>query len=159
MYFATTGLLQGSNISFGIKTTTPFQYFGHPDFSGEAIADALNERDLPGVYFVPKYYQAALPSENGLPGDPVLCDGVMTVIHDRKLFRPVTAQLHIIDVLNILCPDTFDVARAGKFANLRMGTDRISELSAKKESLLSFAKEWEEKAEEFKKRREPYLLY
>ena len=159
LYFAATGLIQGANISFGVKTATPFQYIGHPDFSGEAIADALNGRDLPGVYFVPKFYQASLPKDNGLPGDVVLCDGVMMVINDRNVWRPVSTQLNIIDVLNQLYPDTFNIARAGRFGNVRMGTDRISELSVKKESLLPLAKEWEEQAEAFKKRREPYLLY
>lgn len=159
LYFAATGLLQGSNASFGKKTTTPFQYIGRPDFNGEDIADALNERELPGVFFVPKYYQAALTLDNGLPTEPVLCDGVMIVIHDRDAFRPVSTQLHIIDVLNKLYPDTFSIARAGVFSNIRMGTDRISELSANKESLMPLLQEWEEKAEEFKKRREKYLLY
>ena len=159
LFFAATGLIQGANISFGVKTTTPFQYIGHPDFSGERIANTLNDLDLPGVYFVPKFYQASLPKENGLPGEPVLCDGVMIVIHDRDAFRPVSTQLHIIDVLNKLYPDTFNIARAGEFANIRMGTDRISQLSAKKESLMPLLQEWEEKAEEFKVRREKYLLY
>ena len=39
LYFAATGLLQSSNVSLGIKTTTPFQYIGRPEFSGEALAD------------------------------------------------------------------------------------------------------------------------
>ena len=43
LYFGATGLLQSSNVCLGIKTTTPFQYIGHPNRSGEALAQELAE--------------------------------------------------------------------------------------------------------------------
>ena len=159
LYFAATGLLQSSNISLGIKTTTPFQYVGRPDFSGEALAQELNSRDLDGVYFVPKYYMASVALESGHPGELCLCDGVMMVIHDRNTWRPVMTQLNIFDALFKLYPDIINLDRDNRHSRVRMGTDKICDAFLARQSLAPVMEEWKQGAEEFKKRREKYLLY
>ncbi len=159
LHFAATGLLQSANISLGLKTATPFQYVGHPDFSGEALARELNTRDLEGVYFVPKYYMASIPQESGHPGDPVLCGGVMTVIHDRNLWRPVHTQLNIIDSMVTLYPHILNLERHTALARARMGTDRICDAALARESLRPVMDTWNREAEKFSRRREKYLLY
>ena len=159
LYFAATGLLQSSNISLGIKTTTPFQYVGRPDFSGEALAEELNSRDLDGVYFVPKYYMASVALESGHPGELCLCDGVMMVIHDRNTWRPVMTQLNIFDALFKLYPDIINLDRDNRHSRVRMGTDKICDAFLARQSLAPVMEEWKQGAEEFKKRREKYLLY
>lgn len=159
LYFAATGLLQSSNISLGIKTTTPFQYVGRPDFSGEALAEELNSRDLDGVYFVPKYYMASVALESGHPGELCLCDGVMMVIHDRNTWRPVMTQLSIFDALFKLYPDIINLDRDNRHSRVRMGTDKICDAFLARQSLAPVMEEWKQGAEEFMKRREKYLLY
>ena len=159
LYFAATGLLQSSNISLGIKTTTPFQYVGRPDFSGEALAEELNSRDLDGVYFVPKYYMASVALESGHPGELCLCDGVMMVIHDRNTWRPVMTQLNIFDALFKLYPDIINLDRDNRHSRVRMGTDKICDSFLARQSLAPVMEEWKQGAEEFMKRREKYLLY
>ena len=159
LYFAATGLLQSSNISLGIKTTTPFQYVGRPDFSGEALAEELNSRDLDGVYFVPKYYMASVALESGHPGELCLCDGVMMVIHDRNTWRPVMTQLNIFDALFKLYPDIINLDRDNRHSRVRMGTDKICDAFLARQSLAPVMEEWKQGAEEFMKRREKYLLY
>ena len=159
LYFAATGLLQSSNVSLGIKTTTPFQYIGRPEFSGEALADELNSRGLKGVYFVPKYYMASVALQSGQPGELALCDGVMTVIHDRNLWRPVHTQLNIFDALCKLYPELITLERDARHARTRMCTDKICDAFLARQSLEPVMEEWKQGAEEFKKRREKYLLY
>lgn len=156
-YFATTGLLQSSNCAIGIKTTTPFQYIGAPNFNGDAMATELNSLALDGVYFVPKFYMS------GLLGTaeqmPQLCNGVMTVIHDRKAFRPVTTQLHIMDMLLRLYPEYVNFEEDKKDARPRMGTHVICDRAARGESLLPVIEDWWAQAEAFNKRRQPWLIY
>lgn len=155
LYFAATGLLQASNLSYGIKTTTPFQYVGHPNISGRAVAEELNSRDLPGIFFVPKFYMCAV---HGMP-EPTLCDGVLMVIRDRNAWRPVHTQLNIMDAMVKLYPELFDASAAPKYARPRMNTDKICDAIEAKQSLQPVMDEWQEGAKQFEAQRRPYLLY
>ena len=155
LYFAATGLLQASNLSYGIKTTTPFQYVGHPNISGRAVAEELNSRDLPGIFFVPKFYMCAV---HGMP-EPTLCDGVLMVISDRNAWRPVHTQLNIMDAMVKLYPELFDASAAPKYARPRMNTDKICDAIEAKQSLKPVMDEWLEGAKRFEEQRKPYLLY
>jgi len=159
LYFAATGLLQGSNLAYGIKTTTPFQYIGHPNISGEALALELNSRGLQGVYFVPKYYMSDTEPISGKKKEIRLCNGVMMVIHDRDIWRPVMTQLNIMDAMLKLYPDILNLEWSKDLPRIRMCTDKICDAALRHESLQPIMEEWEQGAEEFKKRREKYLLY
>lgn len=160
LYFAATGLMQSATFSLGIGTTTPFQYVGDPEFDGERLVDALNRRELPGIFFVPKYYMAMtyrnLQKGNGR--ELTLCDGAFMVIHDRNVWRPVETQLHIMDALNQLFGSSVgfenDIA-----ARPRMCTNRICDALRAGESLAPVIKEWQAGAERFCQARKPYLLY
>ena len=156
LYFGATGLLQAADISLGIKTTTPFQYVGRQDFDGEKLAKELNSRGLEGVFFVPKYYMAATYASNG---EVCLCDGVMIVIADRNVWRPVTTQLHIFDALAKMYGDKIDFEYSASYARKRIATDDLNDLLEKGESVLSLVDKWEKSAAEFAARREKYLLY
>ena len=158
LYFAATGLMQSSTISLGIGTTTPFQYVGSPDFNGGGVADALNALDIPGVYFVPKYYMAMtyLNPKEGADRKLALCDGVIMVIHDRNIWRPVTTQLHIMDTLNRLYPGMINFEHGGR---VRMGTDEICDALKENRSLTPVIEKWEMCAKEFERMRQGYLLY
>lgn len=157
LYFGATGLLQASNLSLGLKTATPFQYIGHPELDGEVLADALNSRELEGIYFVPKYYMASVPKIGEHGGELLLCDGIMMVIHDRDQWRPVKTQLTIIETLLQLYPDIVNLENTS--ARIRMCTDEICDRFRSHESLMPVMDAWERGAEEFKKQRAPYLLY
>ena len=159
LFFAATGLLQGSNLSIGIGTTTPFQYVGNVGLDGDALTEALNALDLPGIYFVNKFYMSkAYPSpEKDSKGEILLCDGAFMVISDRNAWRPVETQLHIMETVSRLCPEIdFDFTRD---ARNRMCTDKICDCLGRHESLLPIMEEWRIGAEAFKKEREKYLLY
>lgn len=157
--FSATGLLQGSNLSLGIGSTTPFQYVGGTDLDGEKLADALNAKYLPGICFLQKYYMT-VPYANLYRGDrtPILTDGVLLLIEDRDALRTVDVQLAIMDTLHTLFPDRvdFDYHEASR---ARMGTDEICDALTSGAGLSSLAEKWREEAEAFKRARIPYLLY
>jgi len=160
LFFAATGLLQSSTFSLGIGTTTPFEFVGDVGFDGEALARELNSRDLPGIYFIPKYYMAMTyrNPEEGAKRTLELCDGVFMVINDRDLWRPVETQFHIIDAIDKLFRDkvNFEYQRG---ARPRMCTDEICDALKARKSVLPIAEKWKNGAEAFKKAREKYLLY
>ena len=160
LYFAATGLMQGANFSLGIGTTTPFQYVGGVDLDGKRLSDALNAKNLDGVYFLQKYYQATTlkDSYDGIKNNFVLCDGVMMLIGDRNVWRPVSTQLQIMEVLQELFGDRINF-EYHSIARARMCTDEICNELAKGNGLSEVTKNWERAAKEFDKARTPYLLY
>lgn len=160
LFFATTGLMQAADFSLGMGTTTPFAYVGAEDFCGHTLAHELNASGLEGVLFVPKYYQASVADKarGGYAKRQTLCNGVMIVITDRDAFRPVTAQLHIMNTLNLLYRDRINF-EYNNDARVRMGTDDVCDALSKGESLLPIIEKWQRKAEAFKQARTAYLLY
>lgn len=160
LFFAATGLMQASNFSLGIGTTTPFEFVGAPDFDGELLANELNKLDLPGIYFVQKYYMAMTYEnpEEGTNRKITLCDGAFMVINDKNSWRPVETQLHIMNVINKLFHDkvNFEYQYASRH---RMCTDKICDALKNNEDLAPIITEWKNGADKFKKMREKYLLY
>ena len=57
------GLVEGTNISVGRGTDTPFELFGAPWIDGRALADFLNQRGLSGV----RFYAVGLHACEALP--------------------------------------------------------------------------------------------
>ena len=160
LFFAATGLMQGADFSLGIGTTTPFEYVGNVNFDSDKLVSELNALDLPGIYFVEKYYMS-MTYRNPKEGNDkklVLCDGAFMVIQDRNLWRPVETQLYIMETINRLFSDRVNFERS-KAARVRMCTDKICDALKENKSLAPVIKEWRDGAEKFKKIREKYLLY
>ena len=160
LYFAATGLMQGANFSLGIGTTTPFQYVGGVGFNGNHLADTLNAKGLKGVYFLQKYYQAAIYKDiyDGKKKETVLCDGILMLIHDRNVWRPVSTQLQIMETLRDLLADRINFEYHA-LARPRMCTDEICDALLHGKGLSDIAEKWERAAGEFASLRAPYLLY
>lgn len=159
LYFSTTGLLQGSNISLGDGSTTPFQYVGAADIDGEKLTNALNAKHLPGICFLQKYYMT-IPYASLYRGDrtPVLTDGVLLLIENRDVFRAVDTQLAIMDTLGELFSDRVDFDHHVA-SRARMGTDAICDALASGKGLSAIADQWRTEAKNFEHARAPYLLY
>ena len=108
---------------------------------------------------MPKYYMASQPNPHHQPAEMKLCYGVMMVIHDRNVWRPVKTQLHIMDALLKLYPEITNFECHAMLARPRMGTDAICDAAQKGESLMPILEAWEQGAKRFEEQRKPYLLY
>ena len=64
------GAIEGTNVSVGRGTDTPFEQVGAPWIDGVELADALNARGLPGVRFYPVRFTPVVEQvcEPGMPG-------------------------------------------------------------------------------------------
>jgi len=96
-------ILQNSGVSVGRGTQTPFEQFGAPWMSGEAVAAALNERHLPGLRFTSKDF---IPI--GGPHSGERCGGVSILVTDRFTARSMRLGLEIAEMLQKLYPKDFD---------------------------------------------------
>ena len=78
------GAIEGTNISVGRGTDTPFEQLGAPWIDGAALAAALNARALPGVRFYPVTFTPAAGAKLGGAGVP-------RRVHDRDRPRSPAA--------------------------------------------------------------------
>lgn len=152
-YFNATGLMQGTTVSLGRGTTTPFQYVGAPWMDGEKVTNELNSRNLPGVYCVQKFYKANYGGERD-----VLCDGFLIICHDHDAFRPVQLQLNIMDVLTQFYPNDF-ILDKHYLSVIRHGTADLVQAVKDGKSVLTVEEKWEQDSAAFLQARKPYLLY
>lgn len=154
--FATSGLLQSSNLSLGDHTLLPFKFIGRPEFDSEKLSRELNCRGLCDVYFAPKFYISSTRWEKDIK---MPSNGVLSVYRDKRAFLPVRAQLHIIDALAKLYSDVISFEYKPSWARKRMGTDDIYNAIEQGKSVLPLIEKWQEDSEAFRERRKPYLLY
>lgn len=79
-----TCIFEGTNVSEGRGTTTPFELIGAPWIKSERLAEELNSYNLKGVYFRPQYFTPTFSKYA-----KTLCGGVFVHITDRKTFEAV----------------------------------------------------------------------
>ncbi len=84
-------LLEGVNLSEGRGTTTPFEVVGAPFINAERLADELNARQLPGVYFRPLRF---VPTFDKWVGQS--CEGVFIHVQDPHTFRSYQTTVEIL---------------------------------------------------------------
>ncbi len=95
-------LLEGTNLSEGRGTTTPFEATGAPFLDAEVLCQQLIARKLPGVQFLPLAFR---PTFDKWAGE--LCQGVSMHIVDRDAFRPYRTTLTLLAVVQEHWPRQF----------------------------------------------------
>jgi uncharacterized protein YbbC (DUF1343 family)/CubicO group peptidase (beta-lactamase class C family) len=120
------GAIEGTNISVGRGTDTPFEHVGAPWIDGVALAAALNARALPGIRFYPVTFTPAAGAKLGGQA----CHGVFMVVIDRERLRPVRVGLEIASALSRLYGQQFKLEDAAMLfasnavlARIRAGED------------------------------------
>ena len=155
-FCAATGIIgELRSVSEGVGYTLPFQLIGQTWIDPDRLAEALNRRRLPGVYFRPcyfrPYYFAFRNKELG---------GVQIHILDIQTFSPMLVQLHLIDALLRLYPEKniFRTKRIRQF-DQAMGTDRVRKALQRGESPETIIRSWQPAIEAYKRTRQKYMLY
>ncbi|SPN73891.1 Uncharacterized protein conserved in bacteria,Protein of unknown function (DUF1343) [Chlamydia serpentis] len=99
-FYATTGILGALSVaSIGVGYTLPFRVLGAPWMDGVKVADELNRMQLPGILFLPFFYEPFFGKYK-----MEMCSGVLLVLQDPKIFYPVETQYTIWGVLKALYP-------------------------------------------------------
>ncbi|MBN2090876.1 DUF1343 domain-containing protein [candidate division KSB1 bacterium] len=157
VYFvaATGGIGELNTISEGVGYPLPFELIGTPWMDGQKLAEELNRRNLPGVYFRPTFfrnYYLKFINEQ--------CSGVQLHILDEKLFTPCEIQIHLLAGIKKLYPDQkfFDTPRIDMF-DKAFGTDQIRQAIQNGVTAEKIIAEWQPQLENFKVKRKNYLLY
>ncbi|HUG71011.1 MAG TPA: DUF1343 domain-containing protein [Pirellulaceae bacterium] len=96
-------LLEGTNLSEGRGTTTPFEVTGAPFIDAEVFCVDLNARRLPGVRFLPLAFRPTFDKWAGKT-----CQGVSIHVTDRDAYRPYRTTVELLAVVQQHWPQRFE---------------------------------------------------
>jgi uncharacterized protein YbbC (DUF1343 family) len=154
-------LFEGTNVSEGRGTTRPFELIGAPWVVAERFAEAMNRRDLPGVYFRPAVFEPTFQKHAGKA-----CAGVQIHARDRRTFRPVEAGVELIAAFRASDPSQFRWKDPPyEYEYEKMPIDCLAGSSTLRDQIDAgvpaheIAAGWKEPVDGFLKIRERVLLY
>jgi len=159
-FYPTTGILgELSLVNIGIGYTLPFKIVGAPWIDPDIFAKHLNTQKFPGVHFEPFHYR---PFYGKYAHQD--CYGVLIVITDHKIFKPVTTQYLILGIIKSLYPEKFSesiIATKTKrdMFNKVNGTTEIYNIMTSKDYIVWALRSFQEKErQQFSKLRLKYLI-
>ena len=144
------GAIEGTRISVGRGTGTPFEQIGSPWIDGVQLAAALNARGLAGVRFYPVSFTPQLSKFAGRK-----CHGVFILVTDRQALRPVRLGLEVAATLHRLYPAMY---RLEKEENLLGSETTLIQILAGEDPAV-IAKSWQADEKHWRQLRRRYLLY
>jgi uncharacterized protein YbbC (DUF1343 family) len=143
-------IIEGTNVSVGRGTDTPFELLGAPWMKAKELAAYLNARGIAGVRFVPVTFTPAASNYAGK-----VCEGVNFVVTDRNGFDAPELGMELAAALRRLYPADYKIER---LPELLMNQSVYDALLAGQDPR-RITQEWQEGLEKFQKVREKYLIY
>ncbi|KOU96191.1 MULTISPECIES: exo-beta-N-acetylmuramidase NamZ domain-containing protein [unclassified Streptomyces] len=149
--YAGTCLFEGTNLSEGRGTTTPFEVLGAEGID-RRWAEAANGLGLPGVWFREAYFTPTFSKHVGKA-----CGGVRLIVHDREAFDPVRAGIGLLVTARRVWSGFG--WRADHFIDRLTGSDRVRALVDAGAGVEEVAGDWAAGLARFEAVRAQYLLY
>ncbi|MFM1871119.1 MAG: hypothetical protein RL398_541, partial [Planctomycetota bacterium] len=100
------GIIEGTNVSVGRGTDTPFEVVGAPWLDGSALAARLRARNLPGVTFLAVQFTPTSSKHAG-----ARCGGINIAITDWRTFDAVRTGIELACALRAQHPDAWDTKK------------------------------------------------
>jgi uncharacterized protein YbbC (DUF1343 family)/CubicO group peptidase (beta-lactamase class C family) len=144
------GMIEGTNISVGRGTDTPFELVGAPWIEPGTLSAWLNAREIEGVRFVPIEFT---PESSVYANQK--CKGVSLIVTDRDSLDAPEMGLEIAAALQHLYPSDYKIA----------GLDGLMRNKASLDALVAgedprrIAEDWQDALQKFESIRKKYLLY
>jgi uncharacterized protein YbbC (DUF1343 family) len=143
-------LVEGTNVSVGRGTDTPFEVVGAPWIDARQFADHLNRRLIAGVRFVPVRFR---PVSGPYAGQ--FCGGVNLLVTHRNQLDSPELGLELAAALLQLYPKDFRIERMNDILGNQGAFDAI----VRGEDPRRIAEEWRDPLQAFERLRQKYLLY
>ena len=154
-------LFEGTMLSEGRGTTRPFELIAAPWIDGERLADAMNARGLPGVYFRPVFVEPTFHKHARQT-----CGGCQIHVTDRRRFQPVRAAVELMAEFRRQNPRAFawreppyEYEHHKQPIDVLYGSDRLRAALDADGDVAALVSSWEADEEAFAALRERYLLY
>lgn len=143
-------LVEGTNVSVGRGTDTPFEVVGAPWIKSAEFAQFLNERNLSGLRFVPV---AFTPSSSWYAGQ--VCQGVNIIVTDRNALDAPELGIELASALLKMYPTQYKIDRMPELLIEQATFDAI----VRGDDPRRIADGWREALEQFQTIRKKYLIY
>jgi uncharacterized protein YbbC (DUF1343 family) len=143
-------LVEGTNVSVGRGTDTPFELLGAPWIKGRELAQYLNARNISGVRFVPVRF-----TPNASNHANQNCEGVNIVLVERNAFDAPELGIELASALRKLYPEQFHMERMIEILVNQSVFDAVT----RGEDPRRIAEDWREPLEKFDQLRQKYLIY
>jgi uncharacterized protein YbbC (DUF1343 family)/CubicO group peptidase (beta-lactamase class C family) len=143
-------MVEGTNVSVGRGTDTPFELVGAPWVKARELAQYLNARSTSGVRFVPVGFT---PSASNYSGQK--CEGVNVILTDRNAFDAPELGVELASGLHKLYPEQFHMDRMIDL----IGNQSLYDAIVAGQDPRRIAGDWRERLEKFQQMRQKYLIY
>ncbi len=143
-------LIEGTNVSVGRGTDTPFQVIGAPWVKGKQLAAYLNARLIAGVRFVPTEFT---PTSSTYSGQ--LCGGVSIILTNRETLDAPELGVELASALHKLYPQQFELAKMSALLANQAALQGLQN----GEDPRRIAEDWRDGLDRFMQVRVKYLLY
>jgi len=154
-------LIEGTNLSEGRGTTTPFEIIGAPYIEPEILKKDLMKYRLKGVFFRPLHFEPTFQKYGGK-----LCGGVHIHVTDRNEFEPVKTFVAILLAIrkryeneSIWRPPPYEYEYEKLPFDILSGSNELREQIDRGEDLKEIVAGWKKEEKQFNKRRMSCLLY
>lgn len=144
------GLVEGTNVSVGRGTDTPFELLGAPWIKAPELALYLNARNISGVRFVPITFT---PSASNYSGQR--CGGVNIFVIERNALDTGELGIELAAALHKLYPEQYHMERLIEL----LGNQSVYDAIAAGQDPRRIAEDWREPLEKFLLLRQKYLIY
>lgn len=143
-------LIEGTNVSVGRGTDTPFELVGAPWIKSKEFAAYLNGRGMAGVRFVPTSFT---PNSSVYSGQE--CQGVNIVVTDRNGIAGPELGIELAAALRKLYAADFKIEKMMQL----LANQSVYDALVAGEDPRRIAQDWQAGVEKFEKVRQNYLIY
>lgn len=154
-------ILEGTNLSEGRGTTTPFEILGAPFIDPFRLHYNLAGKDLPGIHLREVFFQ---PTFHKWQGE--VCGGLQIHITDPDSYKPYVTSLTIIQEIHSLYPRDFswrnppyEYEEEKMPIDLISGDDSIREAIEQGRDLNQLEASWKEELDQFREMAKHHFLY
>ncbi|MCD6562647.1 MAG: DUF1343 domain-containing protein [Thermoproteales archaeon] len=156
LVYSGTCLIEGTNISEGRGTATPFFVLGAPWIKPKELSNELNSLGLSSLYFRPTYFR---PYYNKYKFET--CGGVYIHILDKSGVKPFISTISILRKIKDLYPKYFEWRKWDEVYSIDRlaGTDKIRRIIEGELELEKYIIKWNKEIRDFRKRVSKVLMY
>ena len=154
-------ILEGTNLSEGRGTTTPFELWGAPYLKVKRIVEHLAGGGLEGLVLRPAHFQPTFDKWAGRG-----CSGFQIHLTDLDRYRPYATSLELLQAVLATHPEDFSwIAPPYEYEfrhlpiEIILGRADIHQHLERGVSVADLERSWEPEIEDYRKLRAPYLLY
>ncbi len=154
-------ILEGTNLSEGRGTTTPFELWGSPYLNIDLVLEHFAKEKLPGLVLRPALFQPTFDKWTGQS-----CTGFQIHVTSPETYRPYVTSLTLVQAVLTTHPEEFQWTSPPyeyEFRHLPieviLGSANLHKQLEAGVAVADLERTWQPQLRDFRQLCEPYLLY